>query len=114
MKGSKELFYGSHGSHVAVPLAKRPHSQSLNIWDSDLSRVDSWTKVVDSPRLGHLPAKLRNFKPHYFTTPSSVSKWSSQSPAQSDILTAKLYPMTMGMMEWMWLASNHLMDRRQM
>ena len=39
---------------------------------------------------------------------------SSQSRPDSDILTAKLYPMTMGMMEWMWLATNHLMDRRQM
>lgn len=34
--------------------------------------------------------------------------------AGSDILTAELYPMTMGMIEWMWLATNHLMDRRQM
>ena len=40
--------------------------------------------------------------------------WSSQSSPASDILTAELYLMTMGMMEWMWLATNHLMDRRQM
>ena len=40
--------------------------------------------------------------------------WSSQSSVSSDILTGEWYHMTMGMMEWMWLASNHLMDRRQM
>ena len=41
--------------------------------------------------------------------------WSSQSSlGASDILTAELYPMTMGMIEWMWLATNYLMDRRQM
>ena len=30
--------------------------------------------------------------------------WSSQSSVSSDILTGEWYHMTMGMMEWMWLA----------